>query len=487
MELRTEPEDASALRTVATGGLTLDHVWTVVAIAAAGIFALLGRMHTADLAYHLRAGIDILTSHRLPRVDTYTFSVPGRTWVDQQWGAQVVLALAYRIGGFGALAFLRAAIVATAFGFLWLACRARGASPRTSALLTIGGLGVAVLNTGMRPQTLAYPLFTCSLWILAARRSHPRRLWALPIVAVCWANLHGSFGLLPLLIALAAIEDVRDRAATLRTTATVGAATVGATLVNPFGLGAWRYAVGIATNARIRDQIVEWQPTSVRTVAGVLFFLSALAVAAFLARRAASTDRITLLWLGTFFVLALPALRGIVWWGFVVPVVLAGLLPTGRGAAERRGNPATNLLVVAMLIALVGVLLPWWRAAPDPRTDASALLELAPQRLVDAARTDLPPGARLLVSQPIASWFEFAWPSAPVFVDSRIELFPDGIWADYDAVMAGREGWQGILDRWRVDAVVLMPGDTALASLLSRDRGWRLAYRDGQGSVYVRA
>jgi len=100
---------------------------------------------------------------------------------------------------------------------------------------------------------------------------------------------------------------------------------------------------------------------------------------------------------------------------------------------------------------------------------------------------DLPPGARLFVSQPIASWFEFAWPSAPVFVDSRIELFPDGIWADYDAVMAGREGWQGILDRWRVDAVVLMPGDTALASALSRDPGWRLAYRDGEGSVYVRS
>jgi hypothetical protein len=52
--------------------------------------------------------------------------------------------------------------------------------------------------------------------------------------------------------------------------------------------------------------------------------------------------------------------------------------------------------------------------------------------------------------------------------------------------MTGREGWQDILDRWRVDGVVLSTDDTTIASLISKDPAWRLSYRDGLGTVYVR-
>ena len=45
----------------------------------------------------------------------------------------------------------------------------------------------------------------------------------------------------------------------------------------------------------------------------------------------------------------------------------------------------------------------------------------------------------------------------PVFVDSRIELFPTSIWDEYLAVGGAREGWQARLDRWDVDGVVINP------------------------------
>ena len=99
-------------------------------------------------------------------------------------------------------AFFHAALVGATFWFLWLACRARGASARLSAALTLGGFAVCFYNAGMRPQTMAYPLFTGTLWILADRRAHPRRLWVLPFVMVVWANVHGSFPLGLVLIGL---------------------------------------------------------------------------------------------------------------------------------------------------------------------------------------------------------------------------------------------------------------------------------------------
>ena len=93
----------------------------------------------------------------------------------------------------------------------------------------------------------------------------------------------------------------------------------------------------------------------------------------------------------------------------------------------------------------------------------------------------------MFVSQPLASWFEFALPSNPVFVDSRIELFPGRVWNDYLDVMQAREGWQAILDRWQVDAVVLQAEDTMLGSRIDHDPGWRLVVRDDDGALYVRA
>ena len=63
----------------------------------------------------------------------------------------------------------------------------------------------------MRPQLFAVPLFAASLWILAGRHAHPARLWALPVLAIVWANVHGSFVFAPLLVGLALVEDVIGR------------------------------------------------------------------------------------------------------------------------------------------------------------------------------------------------------------------------------------------------------------------------------------
>ena len=71
-----------------------------------------------DLAYQVRAGDEILRSGLIPAVDTYTFTVAGTPWMDQQWLAQVLLALGFRAGGWELLVVLRAALVSASFGLL---------------------------------------------------------------------------------------------------------------------------------------------------------------------------------------------------------------------------------------------------------------------------------------------------------------------------------------------------------------------------------
>jgi hypothetical protein len=468
--------------------LGLDTVWIVVTLAVPVIGALAVSMSTVDLAYHVRAGNDVLR-HGVIHTDTYSFAGIGLPWLDQQWAAQVLFALAYRLGGWNALMLLNAALSALGVAFLYLACVASGARVRTAALLSVAGYIVASNNLAMRPQLVAVPLFTATLWLLAGRERHPGRVWWIPVITVVWVNTHGSFAIAPLLVGLAWLDDRRLGSPRARRTLLVAAVSLLATLLNPFGFAAWTYIVTISSNPTIRRWVSEWQPTSIRTVSGGLFFPSVAALVWYLARRGRPTPWTALLRLGIFFGLGLQAIRGVVWWGFAAPVIVAELL-SERPAAEREpraGSPILNIVVVTVLALAVVVMLPFWRGT-DPVSGAPKILIEAPQTLAEAVQGAAPPGARLWVSQVWGSYFEFEEPRDRIFVDSRIEIYPDAVWNDYMNASNAGPGWQAILSGWHVDAVVLSSEQSgALLDAMRGDPGWHLVLQTDQGAVFVPA
>jgi hypothetical protein len=469
--------------------LTLDRVWALLPILVPALVSMMSRMVAIDLAYHVRAGELILSTHHIPSTDSFTFTIPGRAWFDQQWGAQVLLAVLHRAGGWGTVSFVRASLIGATFGVLYLACRARGAGPRDASALSLAGFLVSLQALAMRPQLFAILLFTVSIWILATRHDHPGRLWLLPVAAAVWANLHGSFILAPLLVALAWIEELlAGRREEARRLIAVGVATLAATCVTPFGPLVWRYAYQLTTNPVVRNNVTEWAPVTIGSFGGAAFFAGAIAVAVYLARRHAQTGWADLLWLTVFFLLALPAVRGIVWWSLVAPVVVAGNVRTAadpeRGtAAARAGSAVLNRALVGTLVGALVVALPWWRAGTT-----TSMLSQAPVGLSNAVARSLAPGTRLFVSEPWASWFEYTDPSIPVFTDPRIEIFPVGVWDDYGEVRIGGSMWESVLDRWQVQAVVVDRNDfSRLLAVMQGSPTWRAVYRDPDGVLFVRA
>jgi hypothetical protein len=468
--------------------LGLDTVWIAIAIAVPVIGALAVSMSTVDLAYHVRAGNDVLRNGII-RTDTYSFAGTRLPWLDQQWASQVLFALAYRLGGWNALMLLNAALSGLGVAFLYLACVASGTRTRTAAILSVAGYVVASNNLAMRPQLVAVPLFTATLWLLAGRERYPGRIWWIPVIAVVWANAHGSFALAPLLVGLAWLDDRRLRSPRARRTLLVAAVSLLATLLNPFGFAAWTYIVTISSNPTIRRWVSEWQPTSIRTVSGALFFPSVAAVAWYLARRGRPTPWTSLLRLAIFFALGLQAIRGVVWWGCAAPVIIAELLSESPAAERepRAGSPVLNLAVVAVLALAIVAMLPFWRGT-DPASGAPKILIEAPQTLAEAVQSAAPAGARLWVSQVWGSYFEFEVPKDRVFVDSRIEIYPDAVWNDYMSASNAGPGWQAILSRWQVDAVVLSREQSgALLDAMRGDPAWHLVLETDQGAVFVPA
>ena len=466
--------------------MSLNRLWLFLAVALPALAALLATMSTVDLTYHLRAGSEILAHRAVPAVDTWTFTAAGLPWVDQQWGAQLVFALTERLGGWTALAILRAVLTAVVVGSVALIGLRRGLDARTAALLAIVVFFVAAPAMALRPQLLGMACFAVVLTLVTDRRAHPRALWLVPVIVAVWANLHGSFFLGPVVLGLAWLEDLHDRVATPNRTLLVAVVSAAAACLTPFGPAVWVYAVALSVNPEVTSRITEWQPTSIRDVPGVLFFASTLGVVVLLARRGNATPWPTLAWLAVFFVVGVYAQRGLAWWPLGAAAAVAGTLITPSAARTPVDSPLIrrlNLVVAGGLILAGIALLPIWRPLdPGSRTPVAVLAE-APPGITAALRTASAPGDQVFNPQIWGSWFVYALPDRLVAIDSRIEFFPAKVWDDYERVLGGGDGWETIVAAWDVDVVVVEGDDRAGLGARLVAAGWQETYRDPDGRI----
>lgn len=545
---------------------SMAELWTVLAVTLPGLAALLVPMPSLDLAYQLRAGASILAGEGIPATDTWTFTVAGTAWLDQQWGAQVLLAGIEEVAGWTGLALVRAGLVGVTFWFVNRALRSMGWASRPAAIITLLSFVVAAPALALRPQLFAIALFAATVWILAERRAHPRRLWLIPVIAALWANLHGSFPLVVVLVALAWLDEVARAVAARRLRAQapigrkeppawiaarpappgaavtaarrehirtdslrgstgialVGAVAALATLANPFGVDVWRYVVALAANPSVSGLVSEWRPPSLLDAAGLVFYVS-LAVAAAVAalRIRADGARITpstvapVATIAVFGVVGMVTGRGLAWWALAGPIaaatlaydsslgdriprllrVLGSIFAAAPAAQSERRSPANGALIIALVAAGVA-LLPAWRPVGSAGVPIGTLSH-APQGIAGELRElvvhgDLPNRAHVWNPQAWGSWLELAVPETLVAVDSRIELFPPDVWREADEVARGAADWSSILDRYRVDAVIVPAAppaapDAGLAAAIESSTDWELAYRDDDGSIYIRA
>ncbi len=265
--------------------MSRDRLWLALAILLPALAATIAPMSTVDLAYQVRAGELMLGSLAVLRTDPFTFTAFGQPWLNQQWGAGVAFALGDGAAGWSGLVVLRVVLVAAAVGLVTVAAR-RWLAPRSASLLALAGFVVGIAALGLRAQLFGIVLFAAVLAILAWRDRRPRLTWAIPLLVLAWANLHGSFFLGPAAVLVAWLDDRLARRPGSDRLLLVLVASLVATCITPFGPSVWTYALGIATNGEITRLISEWQRTSPLTFTGALFYASvAAAVAVMLVAR----------------------------------------------------------------------------------------------------------------------------------------------------------------------------------------------------------
>jgi hypothetical protein len=483
------PTGAPRLPASVLAKIRLSHVWAASAVAIPVIVIAGTPLAVNDLAYHLRAGDIMFDTHAILRTDVFSAVAYGKPWLNQQWLAQIVLATAFRFGGWFGLVVLRALLGAVVLSFVFLACRAAGAATKRAAWLTLASGVMLMGGFTLRPQLLGMGCFALTAWLVARRRAHPQGVWIVIPITILWANLHGSFFLAPLLLGLAWVEDRWVRGRGSRTLLLAGLGSILATTVTPYGYKVWSYAAGLATNPVIRKTITEWQPPSIDVYTGAAFFLSVVVVAALLiagVRRPVPWG--SLLSLVVFLAIALTAIRGVFWWAMVAPIVLAGVLEDRPAPTERRDPAgALNAAIVGLLaLAVIGSVIRWVPYT-GPAMPTGGRLAFAPVGITRELQRSLGPGEVVFNAQKWGSWLEFEFPRSPVIVDSLIEVIPESVWWRYYAVSSGAEGWQATLDAWDVDVAVLARDQQGpLIPKVRADPGWRLVYEDAEGLIFRR-
>src|SRR5262249_23995151 len=108
-----------------------------------------------DSQWHITVGNWILNHGTVPTVDTFSFTFAGQPWIAKEWLSQVVLALAWDAGGWGAVTMLCAGMIAFSYA-LMLRLLLRDIRPVPALLMTVAAVAMTSPHFLARPHVLAF-------------------------------------------------------------------------------------------------------------------------------------------------------------------------------------------------------------------------------------------------------------------------------------------------------------------------------------------
>lgn len=432
------------------------------------------QIHDNSFLTHVATGRLIL-AHGVPHSDPYSFTAHGHPWVIESWLAEVLYGLVERAGQGHALVLLHAAITAVLALLVWVL-----SAPAKTLLGRILACGaVLAVGTGYwspRPITLALVLFALVIYMAESERGSP---WlAVPIMWV-WVNVHGSWPFALAYVLARMAGRALDRRPLGPHLPRLTAAVAGGSLLgigNPFGWRLLAYPSIVITHHAAFSHILEWESPSFSDPTNAIFLAEVLlALVLLVARRGSIEDALVTV---AFAATAFDASRNVpVAALVVVPVLARGLQGLGTINGSRRSVASAGALV--LVVALGAVLLA--RAMERPAYNLSAY----PVKEVGWMQArGLVPG-RVATQDYVGNYLEFRYGArASAFIDDRVDMYPESVENAYGVLLDGAPGWQQVLKRYRVTAV-LWARSQPLAGLVAEDPRWHVVLSDRDWIVAV--
>jgi hypothetical protein len=476
----------------------------LVAIVFIAIFTMAVRLPAdTDTWWHLRSGQYIAQTMAVPTTDPFSHTRGGQPWIDHGWLAQLFWYGLYTLGGWPALSLGLAALVTLTFALVW---QVTPGNLYVRAFVTVLGAITSAVIWVARPQMVSFALAGLILFMLEKyKRAGRPWIYALPLVILLWANIHGGFAIAFMLVGAYVVGETFNRLTRHPDDPGLTWRQIGALLiilaisfalvaVNPYGWQMWFYPFRTVGIGALRDFIQEWRSPDFHLSHTWPFIAMLLLTVAALGRTTRLADWSDLamvgLWAGwSFFaarniglygLLTIPALARYAdaAWGRYLPVSPGPdrlLRPTR--SANRLNWVLLGLVSVAALIK-IGV-------------------ALNPPAALKAEQDSLPAGAVAYIQQhrpagPLFNSYNWGgylifklWPDYPIYIDGRTDLYDDAFIRRYLNVMSAGEDWPKTLDGDGINLVLVESGST-LAKFLGPDPAWQELYRDELSVVFGR-
>jgi hypothetical protein len=463
-------------------------------LVTAIFFAVRGFDVDPDLWWHIKSGQDILSTHRWPVIDSYSFTVAGQPRIAFEWLGDVLFAAVLQVGGLRGLEALLIVLSAAIIIALYSLSTLRSKNSKAGFLATAGLIVLATANLNLRPQMLGYLFLVLTLITLERFRQGKRgALWFLPLLFLAWINIHGSWVLgLGAMVAywacglkeycIGGIEMRRWERPDRSRLSVVFLLCLAVLPITPYGtqLAAVPFQVASAFPVS-KVYVSEWQPLPFDQFGGKVFLVLALGFFAvqIALRLKWRLEELALFLIGTamacmhvrFLLLFVP---------FFVPLlatVLARWLPPYERGKDR---PVVNAVFMFCMLTLMV------RYFPSRANIEDSVAKHYPVRAVEYLRRHPLPGP-MFNSYGFGGYLLWALgPQHKVFIDGRAELYEQGgVFTDYMHISILKPGALSVLRGYGVQSC-LIDRNEPLANVLAAMPDWQLSYSDGVSVLFVR-
>ncbi|MGB9071271.1 MAG: hypothetical protein WCC22_01250 [Terriglobales bacterium] len=478
-------------------GLQLVTLAALLAVVGWRSFQLKFCVLDLDIWWHLKVGDWIVQHLSVPHTGILSRTAANRPWVTYSWGYEVMLSRAYAwfgllgIGVFGTLL-----TIAIAFAVYWMARRLSGRF-WVSCLLAAATCSAFLFDLMPRPVFLSIVLFTVTLTLIlnAQRSGQVQTLYWLPLVFLCWANLHIQFIYGLFLVGLMlGVNLVQRGAARLgmetgflapstlpaRALAAVFGACVIVTLIGPNSYHLYGVIASYSRAKVAYSAIIELQPLSFRVSSNYVELL--LAGAAFYAvgwQKRIDLFKLALLVVGS--VVAFRTMRDS--WFLCIPAA-ACLADTPVEGSEQDLPETTFELAGVFAMAALAMLLFARDTEFTTRGLDRAITGTFPVKAVNFLRRNPQPG-------PLYNTFDWGgflmWymPQYAVAIDGRNDLYGDELDERFFRTQGGDLSYKTD-PSLNESGVILLRKTDGLVYSLNLDPNFRKIYEDELATVFVR-
>jgi hypothetical protein len=238
------------------------------------------RIQDADFFWHIANGKAMLEQGRIINEEIFSYTRSGVRFSNHEWLSQILFYFTYKTSGTLGVVLLKCIITAFIAFFTFKTARMVGAGISLSFLLVLVALLAGVARYRERPEIFSLLFISLLQFILYGIKTnnlHRRLVFIIPILMVLWDVMHGAIYGLVILSAFvlsetitsalpvlarnhARIAGVRVERKYLKTIWTGYLITLGAMVINPYGIRAYDIFIEFLTSNKMVFATNEFTP-----------------------------------------------------------------------------------------------------------------------------------------------------------------------------------------------------------------------------------